>query len=369
MKIILLMGGPRAGVDFFQSLLDGHHQILQFPGIIYINDILLEILSTKDKKNLAIKFVKEYSQFFDSRYTEVERHNKLGPRKNKHYKINKNLFIKRFVEFSKFKNKFKNSSFQNLYLLHKAYNSNISNKNEKILIINAHILPYVFNFGTYFKNIHYEIIHTMRNPFSAITSTMKNWLKYKNGFIFTPKELYYNLEIIFFGLDNLLKLKKKVSIIQLENLHTNSKNVLKKFCKIYKIRYSHSLERSTFNNLKWWGDKISGRDLNGVNKNFKISYDLKFFFLRDLNLFNKLFDKKFKKYSYKKIPDQKFYNHFFPLKCELLTWINTFKNKRYKHILSIPYYYLKRIVYFNLFLKKKTKLPFSIGLEKKMDFK
>ena len=86
-------------------------------------------------------------------------------------------------------------------------------------------------------------------------------------------------------------------------------------------------------------------------------------------MFNKLFDKKFKKYSYKKIPDQKFYNHFFPLKCELLTWINTFKNKRYKHILSIPYYYLKRIVYFNLFFKKKTKLPFSIGLEKKMDFK
>ena len=150
MKIILLMGGPRAGVDFFQSLLDGHHQILQFPGIIYINDILLEILSTKDKKNLAIKFVKEYSQFFDSRYTEVERHNKLGPRKNKHYKINKNLFIKRFVEFSKFKNKFKNSSFQNLYLLHKAYNSNISNKNEKKMatlgILLNFIIPHNYNY-------------------------------------------------------------------------------------------------------------------------------------------------------------------------------------------------------------------------------
>ena len=369
MKIIVLMGGPRAGVEFFQSLLDGHKQVLQFPGILYINEDLLSILSTKSKKNLATKFIKKYSQFFNSKNTYIERHNILGVNKNKSYKLNKKLFIKRFLKFTKQKKKFGNDLFQNLYYLHKAYNFHVKEKSEKIIVINAHILPYVNNFDLYFKNTNYEIIHSIRHPFSAISSTMKNWLKYKNGYIFTPKELYYNLETTFFGIQNLLNLKKKVSILQLENLHTNYKAVLKKFCKTYKLNYASTLEKSTFHKLKWWGDRISGKDLNGINKNFKINYDLKYFSNRDLNFFNKLFDKKFYKYAYYKIPDQKYYYHFFPLKCELITWVNTIKNKRLKHILSIPYYYLKRIFCFNILPVKDLKLPNSIGLKKKQIFK
>ena len=38
MKTILLVAGSRAGVEFFQSLLEGHTQILQFPGIIQTNN-------------------------------------------------------------------------------------------------------------------------------------------------------------------------------------------------------------------------------------------------------------------------------------------------------------------------------------------
>ena len=38
MKIVLLAAGGRAGSDFFHSLLDGHSQILQFPGYLRIDD-------------------------------------------------------------------------------------------------------------------------------------------------------------------------------------------------------------------------------------------------------------------------------------------------------------------------------------------
>ena len=353
MKIIILMGGPRAGVEFFQSLLDGHNQVLQFPGILYVNKDLLNILSINSKKKLASKFIEKYSQFFNSKSTYIERHNMLGLNKNRSYEINTKLFIERFLKFTDQKRKFKNNLFQNLYDLHKAYNFHIKTKREKLLVINAHILPYVKNFDLYFKKINYEIIHSIRHPISAISSTLRNWLRYKNGYVFTPKELYYNLETTFFGIQNLRNFKKKVSILQLENLHTNHKKVLKKFCKMYGLKYSGCLERSTFHNLKWWGDRISGKDLNGINKNFQVNYDLKYFTKRDINFFNKLFDKKFDKYSYHKISDQRFYNHFFPLKCEIVVWINTLKNKRFKHILSIPYYYIKRIIFFNIFFKKK----------------
>ena len=64
----------------------------------------------------------------------------------------------------------------------------------------------------------------------------------------------------------MLKLKRKIYIIQLENLHQNFSIVMRNFCKVYNIKFSKSLKVSSFHNLKWWGDKISGKDLNGVNK-------------------------------------------------------------------------------------------------------
>ena len=61
MKVIVLAAGSRAGLELFQSLLDGHSQVLQLPGIIYVNDDLIRILSIKSKKNLAQEFIKNYN--------------------------------------------------------------------------------------------------------------------------------------------------------------------------------------------------------------------------------------------------------------------------------------------------------------------
>ena len=131
MKLILLAGGARAGIDLFQSLLDNHDEILQFPGIIYINDKLKEILTYKSKKKIAQKFTKEYPNFFDSRKTNIERHYMLGKKKNKFYKVSKIKFIERFVLLSKENKIFKDELFENLFLLHKAYDFNRKKKNKK----------------------------------------------------------------------------------------------------------------------------------------------------------------------------------------------------------------------------------------------
>ena len=50
MKLVLLTAGGRAGSDFFHSLLDGHTQILQFPGYLRVNKNLVSILNNKDSK-------------------------------------------------------------------------------------------------------------------------------------------------------------------------------------------------------------------------------------------------------------------------------------------------------------------------------
>ena len=53
-----------------------------------------------------------------------------------------------------------------------------------------------------------------------------------------------------------------------------------------------------------------------------------------------------------------------PTKAEYLVWKNTLKHKKIKHLLSIPYFYIKRVLFLNSFFVKKPFLPYSIGSKK-----
>ena len=85
MKILLLAAGGRAGSDFFHSLLDGHSQILQFPGYLKVYK-LKRIFTSSIPKEIALLFTKTHPEYFDSRYEKFERWHKLGPNKNKFLK-------------------------------------------------------------------------------------------------------------------------------------------------------------------------------------------------------------------------------------------------------------------------------------------
>jgi len=50
------------------------------------------------------------------------------------------------------------------------------------------------------------------------------------------------------------------------------------------------------------------------------------------------------------------------MKSEILTWKNTVKHKKIKHIFSIPFYYIKRLLFVNKFSQKNLKMPHSFGL-------
>ena len=78
MKILALVSCGRAGSDLFQSLLDGHPQILQFPGQIWFNKGFENIFNEKNTETICDLFCKQYPQFFDSRLNLIERHNQLG---------------------------------------------------------------------------------------------------------------------------------------------------------------------------------------------------------------------------------------------------------------------------------------------------
>ena len=57
----------------------------------------------------------------------------------------------------------------------------------------------------------------------------------------------------------------------------------------------------------------------------------------------------------------KFFFNFLPMKCEIIVWANIIRHKKILSILSIPFFYLKRLLFVNKLWQKKLKMPYSLG--------
>ena len=255
------------------------------------------------------------------------------------------------------------SKIEILKKLHIAYSQAKGEKKceKKILFIHTHLVGWTKEFVKTIRPKNTTIIHIIRHPLASINSPIKAWLAFEGGTGFFPKDLYFQLDLVFNGIFDLMKLKK-VYIIQYETLHWKNERVMKDFCKIFKLKYEKCLKSSTKFGLQWWGDRASQRWISGVNKNFKINIDKSYFFNRDLKFFQFLAERIIKNYKYDfMFPYKKIYFNLLPMKCELLVWKNSFKHLRWKHILSIPVFYLIRILLINKFTKQNRKMPYSIG--------
>ena len=369
MKVLLLVAGSRAGLEFFLSLLDGHTEILQLPGFIRGNKKLIQILSYDDCSEISSNFIKNYKHFFDSRLNKIERHYMLGENKNQYYLVDEEKFKMNFSKIYKKKQKFEsdNRLYDNLLMLYQAYAQTSGHDvgKKKIMIINCHTIEYVkFFVKKIMGNVDFDIIHTIRNPLSAVSSPVNNWLNYNAGKHFFAKSIYFQLNLIVNGIKELKKLNKKLFLVQLEMLHRHHSNVMDDFCQTYNLNYEDCVKYATFFNLKWWGDKVSGKDLNGVNKNFEINFNEKTFYKRDIKFLEFILNDYIKFYDYKFTnKTSKIFFNLIPMKCEILTWKNSFKHKRIKHILSIPFFYVKRLIFINKFSQINLNMPRAFGTE------
>jgi len=132
------------------------------------------------------------------------------------------------------------------------------------------------------------------------------------------------------------------------------------------------MKECTFLGYKWWGDSVSGKWVNGINKNFKNKIDKNVFFDRDIQFLENLCVPIMKKYKYENFSKKKnILFNFLPMKSELLVWQNTFRHVFqqdlkfiFKSLISIPYFYFKRILLINKFNIKAQFLPYSLGSKK-----
>ena len=362
MKIVLLVAGSRAGAEFFQSLLDGSHQVCQFPGWIQYDKKFKEILNLRNPEEIAESFLKNYSFYFNSCQSSHERHNQLGKTKNQYYVVDQDKFKSNFIELI---SKEKLSNFNIFKFLHLAYakTNNQDIFKIKILLANIHLVKYCQEFVKDFNSEEgIEIVHTIRNPLSGVGSPVNNWLKYKNGSLFKPSSFIYHFNLVVNGISDLVKLKKEIRIIQLEKLHRENLKIMKEFCEIYDLEYIDHMKESTFLGKLWWGDAVSGKDLNGVNQNFKISVPEKLFFKKDIQLLEKLTENIIKVYQYEFIGDRRENIFFFlPMKIELLVMLNSLKNFKFFDFLTAPYFWFKRIKILLSARRNNIKMPYTLG--------
>ena len=113
----------------------------------------------------------------------------------------------------------------------------------------------------------------------------------------------------------------------------------------------------------WWGDKLSGKDLNGINSNFKNNIDYNFFYKKDIKCFEKYLNFFMQKYNYQILEKNLRFSaiKILPLKIEIEVWKKTILSMRIKEILSIFYYWIKRIKLMKDDTYKNINFPDPIG--------
>ena len=360
MKVVIILTGGRAGSDLLQSLFDNHAQILQFPGVLTFDKKFNKIFFLKSANKISKYFIKTNKHFFDSRHNKTERHNKLGFKKKSFYIVNKKIFIKKFL---KIYNKSKKTNFDLLLSLHKAYYKH--SKKKKLLIVHVHLFEFLKNYIKFIGiNNNSKVLLTLRDPLASMCSTVNHWLKYKKGIILNPRHLFYNFDLHFNNFNNLYFLRKKIRVVKLEKLHKFSVTTIKKLCNFLDINFSKNLLKSTYHGKKWWGDAISKKYLNGLNKNFRNKFDYSLFKEKEIFYLESKIFSVLKKYNYPFRSNVKKNNNFLylmPLNIEKKIFFNTLKVKRFKSALSFPYFLIRRIFLLkNKNIFNKSTLPREI---------
>lgn len=339
MNLAVLVSGGRTGSDFFQSLLDGHKEILSFPGIFYF-DIFLQKLKAQ-KINPANLFIKMNDKFFDSRLNIIERHNQLGENKNEYFTVNKEKFINRFNKlYSK-----ENSNYELLKKLHQAYAyaKGEELKPKKLIFLHIHHWYRL----KYISDLDYTLFYTLRDPLVNLSSAFKNWTNFDRSKFFSYNSLCFYYDRIKNGIEYCGKFKKDdFYIIKLEDIHKNNKNLINNFCRLFKLKNDSCLYLSTFHNKKWWGDTISKRYLNGINENYSSNIHYNYFFDFDLNYLNSKMNKIYSNY-YTETKYKDINYSYRPLKMELLLLKNDIMKFNFFSIFKFFYYSIKRYLLLN----------------------
>jgi len=371
---LMIVDYNRPGSDFFQSLLDGHNQILQIPGNFIFHDIWDKI-DFKIFSNIDLIFdffIKDvnFKQKIFPKLNETEKWNQLGDNKNETIDF----------DFFKFKNYFFETFYANtlsinskniFLLLHLSFFKSMKYNilNTSMLFYHIHRIDRLSRFQKDFK-INKLLIMTRDIRDGIVSYIESRKTNYFHPASLTPPILTYIQIYYLYNFQNL-----KVRILPLENLHSNYNEAISNFCKDHSILKKQILFQSTFFGKKWWGDTWSKTDLNGFQRDFKAKqkWKLKRYFKYEINIFNFLFFEIFKKFKFETNLNFNIFNIvligisiILPMKYEIKIFLHNIKHFKFHLIKYSLMHYLLRVKYMTIiFIKRIFKKPSNLN---KMNF-
>jgi len=372
LRLVLLVACGRAGSDFFQSLLDGHSQILQVSGDLYFHLWWKEAKCKGNLVDLINEFVWHsdgpcnHIAKFKSYYNKIERWDQLGEDKNAYFEVDIEVFRKHMLNI--LQGRALNS--RNFFLaVNLAYGLTCSQDITKTKILFNHI-HHIEKLGDFKKDFScFDVICTIREPRNTLVSGIEHWKKY-DELTFEPKFLYLLLKRIIVESKPVLVFTKNIKMLKLEDLHLYPDEVLGEFCSTYGLALEKIMFESTYHRKRWWGDALSIKYLRGFNKNInEIKWKGKLF-VYDAFLIRFILQDRLKHYSYAKAKIPRiflafaFFLVFLPMKYEMLIFLHGqktsagFRAKLMSLSRSIIFYILRVFLYLEYLFKNNLRRSF-----------
>jgi len=281
LDVLCILYYGRSGSVFFQSLLDGHEQVMMLPAatLLRYNEFWIKY-ENRNLDELISFFCKSHSGLFDPTVDESWcRLNELGSNKDENIIIDKNQFVLHLEAFLKNRH----ITRKNFFLaVHYSYTlcrgEDISKK--KILVHALHtphredrIKPFMEDFPLT------KMIILVRDPLKSLASFDRHNIKkaktFHGDFIY---ELVFKYLIPFDILVSGFKAhptlaafcpKNQIRALRLEDIHTDSVNTLKKVVAWLGVDYTDILLTSTFGGKLWWGDISLSFYVNGFSSHIQ----------------------------------------------------------------------------------------------------
>jgi len=383
--VALVAGSPRPGVDFFQSLLDGHKQIITFDGWLYFHEFYSRSYSINGTKrliagetavnngptlkninvrNFFYEFAWVHLHKFDSRYDELEAKNYLGKDRKDFNLVDIDIFVDHAVKLIKGNKMTSKNAFLATYgAFALARGENLFEK--KIIAHQVHFAEHTVEVHRDFPKL--KIIACVRDPRIIATQILK-WNKeigISKSSILSAHSFFSKMVNGFDALNSIKSQNIKVNV--LEELHNNPKRIMKNVCVWLSIDFNDILLESTWNKKLWYGDILS----SGIVKFFDPSrYEIsQKKWDKDLSVIDKIVIESLMRKEIQLNNHVKVYSSFFwvlitpllilfPTRYEVKFFFSILKKQRfflYKTLLAVVcarYYYSYRKVYKNIFNTK-----------------
>jgi len=271
LRKVLLVGTGRAGTDFFQSLLDGHSQILQFTGSWFFHPWWKGAVCKQNLSDLINEFIwctylaPSHIAKFKSYYNKIERWDQLGKTKDEFFEVDIDTFKDHMLNILHGRE----LSSRNFFLaVNLAYGlaTGVDIKKTKVLFYHVHQKERLWEFKEDFAD--FDVICTIREPRNTLVSGVEHWKRY-DASMYNPDFLYVLIKRILDESEPIRQYTRHLKTLKLEDTHLFSREVMDEFCRMYGLEFEEGMLESSFHGKRWWGDKLSGKDLGGFNKDIR----------------------------------------------------------------------------------------------------